>query len=356
MAERIFSITELQRTGQGVTRETSLRFEWDARSHTVPEANISFGVRINTVREMYPGAVTPVEQVLSSEWKPFTVSGIWHDKFAGEGFAMGTYNAFEAMCMRGPLVRIAFEDLLYVGIITDFTPTYKRKAEISYSFTVSPHDRTNPAQASFLFGAERVFSTPPKTSRSLFKDSANGVAALGNLQASGPELQMSGTGFEDTGTAISDLESDVNELDLASSNNSLRAGINDFTREISIHRKIGSAAQDLALSVGKVRADLDQAYRSGVAALKVTSWASNIRNTSRSLALSSYDAEKDLRQRQNKKGVLRYRPSPGESVYQAAAIVYGDATMWRLIYEANGLQKLRFDGSEELIIPEASKP
>jgi hypothetical protein len=143
---KVFSVVELRKVG-GASGRTSLQptgvsFAWSADDHAIPRGPWVFGVKQRTVREDYPGSENPSEQILGWNYEPFTLTGVWDDRYGGENFALNTWLGFEALTKRGNPVRLSFERVTITGVITSVQFSYKRADLIEYQFTVSPHFRT----------------------------------------------------------------------------------------------------------------------------------------------------------------------------------------------------------------------
>lgn len=343
-----FAITELRRTGAGVLIDSPVRFEWNAKTHSMPEV-FELERETATVREVHPGTRVPVEQVLSSTLKPFQIRGTWDDKWAGSGFAEATWREFDKLVARGSLSRIDFESLSIVGILTNLTITYRRRDKLGYQVTCSPHYRVG--DESIAAGLIQQASRASKSSDAVLEDLRAQLAAAAVKQATAPALNV------DDPSLLSSVATELNALgdQVTAFGEQLKSNVNAsqaLLRQAAILVDFRRAAHNLALELVALRSDTNLIVDNVVDALAFEDWGRGVASITRAAVVSSWADEQELRRRAAAKPVALHRPSKGENVYQVSQQYYGTPGEWRAIFEANGLAEMVFDGTEELLIPE----
>jgi hypothetical protein len=162
VADKVFTITEMKRVsssgGASAFTPSGVSFEWTADEHNIPANSWAMPIAMRTSRTDLPGAEEPVEQILGWNFEPFTCTGVWDDRYMGAGAAFDTFKEFELLVKRGNLVRFEFERVTMHGIITGFTPDYKRRTR---SAIRSPSRRiTGPWGSRFAARHRRRWWTP----------------------------------------------------------------------------------------------------------------------------------------------------------------------------------------------------
>jgi hypothetical protein len=344
--DRVFSITELDRHGV----ETPVKFEWDSATQSAPHAEWQFGVKLRTARTDYPGGVDPTEQVLGPSYSPFTISGHWDDKYAGESFAKDTWQAFERLVQRGNLVRIQFEDISITGLITECNFTYRTSAFIKYSFTVSPHYRVK--------DAIRKDSGAPKTknTRTLAQHLAQQKAILQALEVKKEETKSWKLNRGDIGDLAAAIDSITQTLAQAESIVNKRIGILDkpvqaLSRLAHQFSTIGSTCQTVVQKLIEYRSDLDMAWDTAVGALEFDAWFRGMAYQMRLLSGAAKQSSADVQAQADQEPLAVYRPQANESWYSISQRFYGTPHNWKKIAEYNNITHLQLTGDELLIIP-----
>lgn len=348
---RVFSITELDRKGAAVKEGgLPLRFEWDIQSQTAPMGEWSFGVELRTVREDYAGADEPVEQVLGWNYTDFSLHGKWDDRYAGSGFAVTTWRAFEAMVKRGPMVQIEFESVTIQGLIKAATFRYRREAFIEYEFEVSPHYRHRGDS-----GRERLIppfaSDPTQILTDAQAQTLKLTVALANVRRQHVDAFADVESVVDTVSTLDQAYAAINEA---------RIEIEEGTElDVPVMRRLSQAIGavraahfDAALAVGALSAEANTLLRRPLAKLGFESWSRGVGIEARLGVVKSYDAQRALSSRAQPDAKAVYRPYDGEHVYSISQRFYGTIRGWRQILEANGLNSPVMTGTELLVIPE----
>lgn len=347
-----FRIIELTQSADGSLNESGTRFEWDVETHTLPEQPWSFGGELRTTRTDYRGSDEPAEQVLGPNFTPFTLQGAWKDRWAGDGFANRTWKAFEAMCWRGNLCRVQFEDVSFVGLIKNWNFPYRRKSDVGYTFTVSPHTRDGKKNERNVLGPEQL--EPPD---SFVARAAKVVEGAQEIQAAAPSAYMEGTLHADAGAIVSDWAGRIDSINAVVATRVLApngSGPNSIAR-------LAQGFQGLAASAGQMRETLlvssafdDLPYQTPVLSALFEAWSRGLKSSARQLAVISYLAALELQRRIDPLAVALYRPSRGESLYAISSRFYSTPHRWRDIAERNNLEALTLSGTELLVIPNVS--
>lgn len=353
MSEREFTITELQRAGNGRYVDTKVKFTWTNQNYAAPRGSWKFGLEQRTVREDYPGTEEPVEQVLGPNYSPFTLMGVWDDRYGGQGFARDTWQQFEALAQRGSLCRFEFESVSIVGLIKNASFDYKRASLIGYQFEVSPHYRVPGG----LTSGTTVRRKPVEGFKPVaeYRDGVN--AATTNMESTfstTPKLFMTGNTASDTKGFLDNLRSATNKL-IEAVDQRLDPAVETFE---ALRRIAGSlavvkgAAAGLVFHVASMKTSANLAVESAVGVLDFDVWRTDTSRYARWLILNGYQGREELNRRADPKAVALYRPHKGESLYTISQRFYATPTMWRLIATRNGLQSMTLQGTEVLIIPE----
>lgn len=344
MAELV--ITELRRTGSGVD-PTPTSFRWTSDTHTSIVGGLATPLKINTMRRMPAGAEKPVEQVMSVEWPPFKVEGEWNDKWAGRGFAQSTKIAFARMCGRTPLVRLQIDQESWVGIITEFTPTYVTRDRQGYSFTISPHE--NELVGSFQQSANQVPPQPINQRVEVAVDTLDDLVTAADLGQDVPTRRLD---IEDSKAQLGKVSDAVDQAVGAA----LADSTDDPNRDLFVlagaFRSVEKAASDMMFAVADKRSDTVVAIRDAITILKFDEWRTGVFRASVLTLGTSRDAEIDILAKATRKTRAIHRAKAGESLERISLRYYGTADNWRAIFDANGLDSLILEGGEVLIIPE----
>jgi hypothetical protein len=379
MAEEKFSIIELIPSDDASgTQRTGVRFDWDRQTHTKPVDAWEMPVKLRTHRQDYPGTDEPDEQVLGPMFEPFTLNGDWKDRWAGAGYAMATWKAFEALAKRGNKCKFQHGPIEVVGLITDFVPKYRRKWDIGYSFTVSPHfregqreqDRQQVQKAStpIVDHSERVQATvrtlklihtlapihaikgtlhADVTAKLLdWTVRATSIARIlesRTLFARGAGVAQIGSRSSVAGFAGSTVLGDT----LSSIENTTDRPVNTVSRMLQAFDGLRASAASL-LDVTRSVTTAQLFHADTMLEMSFDSWVKLMGAQARALVVQCYEAAQELRRRATPDAVALYRPRAGESLY---SIQNKFGVNWRLIYDRNNLTNLELEGTEVLVIP-----
>jgi hypothetical protein len=349
-----FTITELRSTGVGSTKPP-VKFVWTAANRAAPRGSWRFGLEQRTIREDYPGAAEPVEQVLGANFKEFTLNGCWDDRYNEAGFAKETWQKFEELVARGSLVRIEFESISITGILKDAEFDYKRADYIMYQFTVSPHYRT-PGDLAAAGGGRK--KTPaafrPVTE---FRDLVNTQRdALNQIAAAGPYNQMTGDQGATAKARVADIDTSTTGLV-----DTIATRVVNGVEKIDGLRRIAASfnvlkgyAAALMTDLATAKSSTAMAWDSAAGILEWEVWTRGLEEYARLLFRTSHEAEVEMSRRVAPKAIAIYYPHRGESLYSVSQRFYGTPSNWRLIADRNNLETMTLQGTEALIIPERS--
>jgi hypothetical protein len=355
-----FVITELVDIAQGdgtyTFVDSGVQFNWDAQHQSSPRDGWNFGLKQRTRREDYVGSDAPTEQVLGPNFKPFTLKGRWDNKYNPEDsdFAWNTYQSFEKLVQRGNAVRITFDGLSVTGLITDADFNYRRRWDIGYEFTVSPHYRNTGGDVRRQKTVVPQAVSDPQT----YADQAAQLALQARaLHNAGPALYIAGTLYADVGTNVnmlidrtatvqSILDTRVLAVDPSSTS------VNAVSRLVQSFKALASASQDIIDQVQGSPTNTALAYESAMNTLGFEEWSRELAFTCRQLMLTARQAAQDLATRVTPKTLALYRPNSGESLYGISNRFYQTPDRWRDIYAANNLTSFTLTGLEMLSIPD----
>jgi len=346
---RIFTITELRRTGAGVFEATPQAWRWDASSRTAPHGEIENELQIKTVRQEYPGADEPTEQVLHASWQPFELEGAWDNRHAGPGYAMDTYREFGRFVARAPLVRMELEEWSITGLITSLVLRYNRADRIGWKLTVSQHrhDTVGSTRSS-----TRITSPTSKPVREHVAEAQALAAGLVAANDAARAIPVSDSTLIEEGERLELLDAGVTRL-VSSSGAGLETEAGQKLLAFSGQfRALGEAALSVTDVLVPVRSGAQVAFDDAIWWLRFDEHVHQSAADARALASLAFIAEADMRVRADARPIAIHRARAGESWYRISERYYGTPSEWRRIYEANGLQSMILDGTEELIVPE----
>lgn len=341
-----FVITEL-----GINNPNPVKFIWTAAKRSAPRGVWQFSMEQRTIREDYPGAARPVEQVLGANFKDFTLQGVWDDRYNEPGYATGTWRAFEALVARGSMVKVEFEDVSFTGLIKEATFDYKRADMIGYQFTLSPHYRVS----GDLAGANR--KRPPNTLRPVteFRDLVNTSRdAMAVIMAGGPFNQMSGDLNLTTAGRLNEINAATDsmiEIIRTRVQNGVER-IDGLRRIVAAFGVIKTTAAALLTDLAVAKSSAHMAWETANGVLEFDTWLRGLTQYARLLFRTSHEAEAELSRRVVPKAIAIYHPRKGESLYAISQRFYNTPDQWRLIADRNGLTTVTLRGTEALIIPE----
>ena len=346
-----FKIFEI--LGRTVEREA---FAWDAFHRNIPFQPWEFGLQLRTVRTDYPGNSRPTEQILGSNFTPFTLAGRWSDKFnrfgtyENGGYADATRKEFEELVARGNLIKIKFQDLVFDGLITNVDFTYKRKDEIGYSFTFSPHHR-QPGNS--------TQSRSPRTALNAAQLRDEVVEIRDRAKAihgQAPKLFITGTLYSDVDTKLAAWDSSISVIEEVTNN---RTALPALEPQSALRRLaaefilLKTTSQELYQLLRDARSDNDLFFETYALILDFDFWAKGIQEQLHTMIFRADRSATDLTLRAKPGALALYRPFAGESLYGISNLFYNTPHNWRAIVARNNLgNDFTLEGDELLIIPE----
>jgi hypothetical protein len=321
-------------------------FEWTRENRAAPRGEWGMPLTLRTSRRDPAGSAEPVEHVLGWHYEDQTLEGVWDDRYLGAGGALNTLRDFEDLVKRAAPVRIEFEQQTFEGLIKHFTPTYKRKSLISYSFTVSPHRR--PSVSSEVFQPV-VPNDDPSTSVTAIQVESEELAVKRAKIAQQVPFQPK-TDFLDV------IQENINQLaaEMDAAKQMLEERLEQpeaILRLAARFAAAGSAARAVVATSTSADSGVDIAVQNAIAVLTYDEFSRSTMTAARLIHRAAMDAQKETARRARPTGVQIYRPYKGESVYGVSQRFYGTPHEWRRIMEINLLKSPEFTGSEKLTIP-----
>ncbi len=350
MADAVWAITELQRTGAGTLQERSdgERFRWNGPQHTLPKTGVEIETQVNTVRTTYSGTEGPVEQVLSIETRPFTIDGEWNDKFVGPGFAASEEERMEAMVGRGALVRMDFQQFSYTGIITNYARRLFHATHIEWTLTFSPHFRDSQESTA---RAGRVVPVTAKPLREQATETGDTTLALESILEDSDGLILGTDDIAQTTTVVESTRAIQNGVDERAAEGLTDDSQEELRTQQERYQALQQAGWTSADRMSDTRTDEVTGFDSVEQRLGIEQFARGIRAAGRVLVDQSYHAQRDLDLVLVAQPQALIRPPTGMSVYHAAAQYKDDVEGWRSIAIAAGLSELIFDGVTDFEVP-----
>ena len=347
----IFSITEIPQATGSKTRRQRIRFEWDNKHRNIPLQPWSFPTKLRTKRTDYPGTNSdPTEQVLGSHFEPFTLRGRWSDKFNEPGYAVKTWREFEALASSGNLVQFNFQDVFVVGLITDFVPTYLRRSEIEYSFTVSPHHRQ---PSSRLPRSPRTVLNATQLLRELEVINSRAL----ELHARAPRFYIAGSLWDDVRDELEVWADTITAIDETISQRTIEPGLEPSSallRIASMFDYLVTTARALTALLDSAETTTDLGFQQALNIILFDTWAKGINAAARLMVVTATRASRELKSRAEPNVIAIYRPQAGEHLHRISQRFYDTPFNWRRIASRNNLgNEFVLTGEELLIIPEA---
>lgn len=357
-ATRVLTISELSRVGQSL-QPTGVEFKFGRENFSAPRGPQSFGVQLRTARTDLPGGEEPVEQVLGWNYTPFTVTGVWDDRYAGAGYAEQTRRDFEDMVKRGNPVRYQFEQIAFIGLITNLNINYRRQDQQGYSFTISPHFRHEGETVRTVANPRRRVVYDPKQSvakaRAAMKALADAQKLAQLANASLVQSKLKNSIFSDIGDAIDEVDTAVKSAENTVDKEVLKPGqdaVNALNRGAQAMNSAKTAVSKTLSTTRQIAASTHMATTSLVDNLKFETWHRTVSGNGRLFVVVAESARQDLAFRARPKPKRLHRVRSGESLYSISNLYYGTPHQWRELAKANHLNSIVLTGGELLEIPE----
>jgi hypothetical protein len=351
------------------------KFSWTAAKRSMPFKPWNFGGQQRTIRVDYPGGDSPTEQVLGPNFTPFTLSGVWIDKFnplgllqTGKGadpvstqasgivgYAKETMQAFEAMARRGNKIRLSFQDVAIEGLITAWEFSFEHEGKIGYSFTFSPHQRP---------GGDQITNRPlrqvvkdPFTSAKDIQNSVDYMQAKQNVADA--QRILKGQTFEENKSLLQQLQDGAKEMsDLinqrsTSTDDALSPAL-ALRKAVAISSSIIGTSSDIITGLAGLKSDTAVAFQDAMAVLRFEVWTRGMSAQARVTIFNTHETRESFTKQTDPNAIALYRPFKNESLYSISQKFYGTPYNWRLIKERNRLTSSNLTGTELLVIPEVT--
>lgn len=357
----VTSITHVRRTGAGVYEDVGTVFRFTSAEHSGSQGDLMLHLQVKTVRKNIPGGNEVIEQVLSSSWQPFDITGEWDDKWANKrdasivstgSYAITTFYRLAEFVSNGPSVRVVVGSLSFVGIITDLKIRYRRDTQIGWSATLSPHKNENVPQT-------RV--QEPIRSQSIEKwiqDSDDHVQEIQGLfdDVSGPDddvpVPMATPRFDQYRGVLAEINDALDRLQGINSTGLETETTRKLLLLATTFRRLRGACLQATLALSRLTAPLEIAFEDVLQSARFTEWVTSSTSSAWRTVGTSRSAERDVLSRASQRPRAIHRARAGESLERISLRYYGTANNWRAIYDKNNMSSLVLSGGEELLIPD----
>jgi hypothetical protein len=353
----LWTIIELPDGEGGVHGET---FVWTANPDSPPTPNggaraaprggtWTFGGSMRQKRTDYPGSTTPSRQVLGPVAKAQTLEGMFDDRYNFPGYAKAELRRLEAMCERGPLVRVSFQGQSFLGMFTDWEFPYRRHWQIGYQLTFDVDAR--PENYDLSDRSPDIELAPVQAFDSLDLAVTSALA----FHDGAPRSQIGGSTIPDTEASLAHVVNDVDQLGRTMENRDIlppNSSVDGYARLATQFRAAQGSAYDLTLQLGAVRSDTELVVLTPMAVLGFEDWSRSLRYAARLAMGRARRGEQACAARAEPNAQRLYRPQQGESLYAISRKFYGTPWAWSLIYDRNHLTSATLTGRELLIIPD----
>lgn len=360
-ADKAFTVTEMRRAavgGRSALLPTGVSFTWTKETKSAPRGGTwAFSVKQRTAREDYPGSEEPVEQVLGWNYEPFTLSGIWDDRYGGRGFALKSWQDFELLIKRGNPVRLEFQGVSVTGVITGCEFGYRRRDTISYQFQFSPHFRVPKETVRAVAGGFQKPTLDPKTVAKLARaqlealQAAQALARAKNLSV--VQSILSTDIFREINGDLDSIADQIDRVDNVINEQITKAdnAANAFLRAVQIFSSVKTLASTALTRIQHLQSTVQLGVQTGVTTLDFEVWHRSLGFQLRLMVVGADDAQKQLLPRAHPSVKKLHRARENESLYAISTHYYGTPHRWREILQRNGLTKIVLDGGELLVIP-----
>jgi hypothetical protein len=353
----IFLIEELRRVG-GVlvaSQDGAERFEWSTNSdmptgqrggaRAAPVKPWPIGGQLRRELTWYNGAKTPSVQVKGPEYKAQTFRGVLDDRYNFAGFALDTKRRMEAMCERGALVRVSFEQEAWEGQFSDWNFDYRRSWDIPYALTLEVHGR--PADRSL---AARAPATVPSPTQ-IFDQVDIGVQAMLDTHNDLNTGILAGDLADTSLASVSLIAGERDDLSATLDSLDTRPAARPLRQLATKLRALQAGAFDIVNELGAVKADTDLISYTAMNVLDFEGWSRSMRFQARAIMGMAGTGARSLEERDEPRADRIYEPRANEDLRAISQFFYGTPHAWRLIADRNRLRGFTLTGEEKLIIP-----
>lgn len=362
-----FFLEEMRRTGDGSVVVGDVYFKWTVEKRSAPRESLDYEISQRTIREDYPGGQEPTEQVLGHRYEPFTIHGVWQDKYNFSGFADQQRGDVEELIKRGNICRMTIDNLRFYGIITKLKISYRYASRIGWEITLSPFGTMPPGWAAIAYYPKAF-------------DIGNNAAAMEALITAAENKHRLNQ------NSVQQFTIGSIYLAVAEWLNTIRERMNTLTnlvegRILSVTdpglvrgelEKVAGVGLEMRSSVQRIQSACEQmkaeswnvittlssettddtlAYLTAMNELDYEDWARYQATTARNLFLLAAQSADELAKLNRPDIIAVYKPHRGENLYSISQKFYGTPHRWQEIMDRNDLFSFVLSGSEVLIIP-----
>lgn len=351
MANDVFVIEEM--TYDGIARKYKPApggklFRWSSTAQSSPVVGWPYEHVLRTIREDYAGGAEPIEQILGSNYEPFTLSGRWNDRYNDPGFAKRTRDDMDELVKSGSPVRVSWADIVFIGLLRRFRPMVMKEWLCDYEIEISPHLRGD------------------DPGRSIESDKVASVRNYGDLilqvssemqtvHALAPVRYITGTLHSSVSLLVTTVSDKAVQISAVIEGRVLSFNedeINSVSKVVADLEIIRQAALSIRSALSSASTTTSIYFPDTLVELEFDAWSRGLGIQARSLAVIAREAAEELSRRVIPSAQALYRPRAGESYYDIANQFFGSPADWRVISEANPeIFAMEFDGTELLVIP-----
>lgn len=316
----------------------------------LPYQGVAFGSRQRTKRTVYGGNPVATIQVLGAEYDNTTIRGMWKDRFLPGQIAVAgaeqietaeqAVALFEDLARVGNTLRVQWGNVVRVGILVAFVPTWTRTQDVAWEaeFEWSSEDDTAPR------AVEQTILTDDEI-RTTSTDVDDAV-------------------IEDPPNVLPEYRADVKERTDAT-----RVSVGDvFGRLAQVRRAVQvpiNQVQAIAASAETIRREVestlgvlvDQPYTQAqviddvIEVLACERWRRTLARADRAMRAAVLRRSRSLA-RTAVPGAIAIVVMPGESTLRdLSRTYYGTADSWQLIADANGFSSSRVAPGTVVVVP-----
>lgn len=178
----------------------------DLVGRALPYRPIKYKRRQRHRTSFNPGSPSATQQLIGPTLEPTTISGIWKDRYLGDGQARLLADLFDQICARGPSVRVTWGSSASVGVTSTVSGSAIVRVGIIESFEFRPGEPTGGNQdigwemtfawrSDGLDGASPIAATAVVNPKDGFRDVTDSLTqsdALWQAFAQGPTARALG--------------------------------------------------------------------------------------------------------------------------------------------------------------------
>jgi hypothetical protein len=324
------------------------------QGRSLPYRPISFAGRQRVKTRYYAGNTVATQQVTGPVEEPTTVSGFWKDRFLGDGVAMGLILLFDQIRRTGPQLQVAWGGFVRTGVLQQFKATPDNTQDIAWEAVFEWASQGE--QVAPLISATPA-SNPREGLRAVFDDSTAVVDSLGSFLQTAPARIV---GFSDQVTDKLDSATNavLEQVDLLNGIVDAVTTVADLPREvvergITLSRAIAASLRNVEEGLLDPLLELASPSESGVwvgakalvynvkddplgLLVYLDEKLQVLRNVGAALETCLNTAD-ELEAQLYPTVIAEERPPAGTDLRDLAIKHYGDADLWWIIAQFNGL-------------------